>query len=193
MRAEDHGRGYSPRTRAQVVVESLRRRSSVTEGTSKKHEQEDKLSLKDIFESTLDRSTEATKDEGNVENLSDSGIAFVYYSDMVTGSVASRIASCIDLTSLATARPGSPFCFDDELTCDDKSAQALEPFDDEKFELELSFDCDLRSSLSRLSRWTGALSDVFGTESTVVHQNRVFEYFLKFILSVIFSLARSRP
>ncbi|KAJ5882818.1 uncharacterized protein N7473_011080 [Penicillium subrubescens] len=96
------------------------------------------------------------------------------------------LQEALECTLDRSTQPGSPLCLDD-----DESTQAVELFDDEEIEIQISFDFDLQSSLTRFSCWTGALSKDFGPDMSVRYPRPVFEYFSKYIWFVIVSLAWS--
>lgn len=71
--------------------------------------------------------------------------------------------------------------------------KAGEPPEEEEKEIELIFDLDLQSSLSKLSRWIRLPTGNISSDLSVQDPDRVFEYFVRcmlFVLFAIVSLAR---
>ena len=186
--------GHPLRTRIQVVVKMLRLRTSAAKSATGKREAY--AALKDAVESTLEVSETTTPDEGKIvdldESTDDSDVESVANTTF-SSPACSRSSSYSDLTSLS--RPNSPAqldweeatsCHEDELT------QDLELYEEEENELEFRFDLDLEASLKKLSEWTGVSTDTPSFEQSALDPDRVFEYLMKYLLWVLFSLARAR-
>ncbi|KAJ5153242.1 uncharacterized protein N7482_009720 [Penicillium canariense] len=187
-----HGTGHPLQTRVQVVVRMLRLRSSVAKTAHGQHKKEAKAALKEALESTLDGSEITTKedlddsaDDSDVDSIADSSFS----------ASSSRRSSCTDLTLLSPPRPSSPTwwsCDEDTLCGDGKLGQDSELIAEEEKELELGFDLDLPGSLNKLARWSGVSTDDACSGLSFRQSDQVFEYFMKYLVFVIFSLARSR-
>ncbi|KAJ6114860.1 hypothetical protein N7486_000638 [Penicillium sp. IBT 16267x] len=65
-------------------------------------------------------------------------------------------------------------------------------YDIEETELEISMDLDFQTCLANLSSWTDGLADIEQSGHTITDPARVFEYFFRYIIYVIFALSRSR-
>lgn len=66
--------------------------------------------------------------------------------------------------------------------------KAVEPFEEEEKEIELIFDLDLQSSLSKLSRWIRLPTGNVSSDLLVQDPDRVFEYFVRCMLIILFAL-----
>ncbi|KAJ5639554.1 uncharacterized protein N7484_007416 [Penicillium longicatenatum] len=62
----------------------------------------------------------------------------------------------------------------------------------EETELEISMDLDFQTCLDSLSSWTDGLADIEQSGHTITDPARVFEYFFRYIIYVIFALSKSR-
>lgn len=219
MIPEERAAGHPLRTRIQVVVKMLRLRTSTAKSASHKHKEEAHAALKEALESTLEGSETTTKEGAKIVDLDDSADdSDVESIADSTFSACSRSSSYSDLALLSPSRPSSPAfacprrssCADlsvpslwssplaqcdweeDTPSSEDEPARDVELFEEEENELEFRFDLDLEASLNKLSRWTGVPTDDLCSDISVWDPERVFQYLMKYLLFVIFSLARSR-
>jgi len=186
LRPEYRGSSHL-RSRVEIVVKLLKLRSSAA--ASKAKRDEDKSAIAKAFERTLvDRISELPDVDSDVSDESDAESVF----DEDEGDALSISSSCPDLTSLITAQPDSSAC------PDIPSGDSLQPIDDNEDkgnsddDIEIEFDFDLQSALSKLSKLTGRSSTDITCDMCISDTNHVFEYLTAYILYVIMSLARSR-
>lgn len=188
--------GHPLRTRIQVVVKMLRLRTSAAKSATGKREAH--AALKDAVESTLEASETTTQEEGKIVDLDDSAddsdVESIANSTF-SSPACSRSSSYSDLTVFSSSRPSSPSQWDweEETSCrEDESIQDVELYEEEENELEFRFDLDLEGSLKKLSEWAGVSTDTLCSERSTLDPDRVFEYLMKYLLWVLFSLARAR-
>ncbi|KAJ5769112.1 hypothetical protein N7520_003671 [Penicillium odoratum] len=202
------------RTRVRVVVKLLKLRSSVARAGNKKKNKEDAKAIEEVLKTSLDgsASTEPVKesqedpvDESDCSEFEDDGL----FSD--AESVTSSIfeASSVSELAMVPFKRSKPALFHNDED-EDENASDLSPdrepddtealqtqslfqiCDYEETELEISMDLDFQTCLERLSTWTDGLADIEYSGHTISDPTRVFEYFFKYIIYVIFALSRSR-
>jgi hypothetical protein len=122
---------------------------------------------------------------------------FTLFSPEPSSSLALKstgIPSCTELKLLVPARPSSPLCWDsdDDTNSGEQLIKFVEPYEGEEDELELTLGLDLESSLNNMPRWTRVPTSNFSSDISVQDPDRVFEYFVRYMLFVIVSLARAR-
>ncbi|KAJ5623092.1 hypothetical protein N7490_011697 [Penicillium lividum] len=206
--------GHPLRTRVRVVVKLLKLRSSVARAGSRKKNKEDAKAIEEVLKTSLDgsastepvgESQEDPVDESDCSESEDDGL----FSDAesVTSSIF-EASSVSELAIVPIQRSKSALLHndedEDENTSDrspdsepedteDLQTQSLfQICDYEETELEISMDLDFQTCLERLSTWTDGLADIEYSGHTISDPTRVFEYFFKYIIYVIFALNRSR-
>lgn len=171
------------RTRVQLVVKLLKLRSSAAKSTNKRMK-EAKVAIEKAFESTfVDTSPERPGDD--FDDSDDSDAESVFDEDSL--SIAS---SCSDILALSPPRPGSPV--GSGFSSLDKPTKPFEPDEKDEEEINVKFDFDLHSALSKMSKWTGGSSGYGYHDLSTSDSRRVLEYFVAYVLYVMMSLARSR-
>ncbi|KAJ5358837.1 uncharacterized protein N7496_011250 [Penicillium cataractarum] len=209
MGPEARGLGHPLRTRIQVVVKMLRLRFSVAKPMTAKNQQEAHSVLKEALEAPLNCSESKAINCGESVKVADPNhIDYESDAESVADSIfsmRSRVSSWNDVTMFsprpsspalsssgilklsAPARSSSPPCRDSDDTNDDEQLlKVVEPFEEEK-DLELTFDLDLLSSLNMLVPGGNLSSGL-----SVQDPDRIFEFFMRYMLFVIFSLAHAR-
>lgn len=173
---EDREAGKSQqhlRARVQLVVKLLKLRASAAISSRKKKRKSAKAPLEKALKSTFDHASQPVADEADDTDASETDSIF-------SEDIDSMSSSFSDLTVHESSRSTSPSL---DGPC----------MDTQKYEetTELSFNVDLESILSTMSRWSDELSDELCSDNTSMDPARVLEYLFKYIMYVMMALSHA--